>query len=145
MGAAYVHTDPESGPSGTAQEDDDAAHHDESDAGSSRAARVPGRTSGWPCGCQLVVAAGWEAMTAWVGMRGADALVAAAGRQPVKAVPPRMARATVTDPGRNEVAAVLALSPASTDTRLKAARRLAAHPELAALARDGVLFTPGYG
>ena len=77
------------------------------------------------------------------GDAGADALVAAAGRQPVKAIPERMVRATVTDPGRNEVAAVLALSPASTDTRLKAARRLNTHPQLADLARDGVLFTPG--
>ena len=120
-----------------------AEDRDDTDTGLCGKPPVPGRTAGWPCGCQLIVAAGWEAMTAWVGMRGADALVAAAGPQPMKAVPPRMGRATVNDPGRNEVAAVLALSPASTDTRLKAARRLTAHPELAALARDGVLFTPG--
>ena len=133
---------------GVAEDDDtdSGADADESaDAGSGPAVPVPGRTSGWPCGCQLIVAAGWEAMAAWVGMRGADALVAAAGRQPVKAIPERMARATESDPGRNEVAAVLALSPASTDTRLKAARRLATHPSWPIWPATVCCSPPGYG
>ena len=44
---------------------------------------VPGRAEGWPCACQVVAAAAWDACCSWVAARSAQALVTAAGRDKV--------------------------------------------------------------
>ncbi len=100
---------------------------------------APGSSPGWPCACQLVVAAAWQAMTSWIEVAAAAAVVDAGGAETVVATPAGMAAARVTDPARAELAAVLRLSVSAATSRLYAARDLFAHPPLVALAADATL------
>jgi hypothetical protein len=99
---------------------------------------APGTRPGHPCGCQLVLAAAWQAITAWTSVRAAAVLADAAGQRPV-VVPGDGAAPGITDPAREEVAAALRTSPRSAACLIAAARDLAAFPEAAALAADGAL------
>ncbi|MCB0915042.1 MAG: DUF222 domain-containing protein [Actinobacteria bacterium] len=100
---------------------------------------APGSSPGWPCACQLVVAAAWQAMTGWIEVEAAAAVIDAGGAETVVATPRGMAAARVTDPARAELAAVLRLSVSAAASRLHAARELHAHPALVALAADATL------
>ncbi|MFM2437312.1 MAG: hypothetical protein RLZ55_118, partial [Actinomycetota bacterium] len=102
---------------------------------------APGSQAGFPCACQLVVAAGWQAVVGWAEVCAAGAVVDVCGPAPV-VVTPGMARARVADPARVELAAVLRLSPDSTWGPLRAARDLEALPALAALCADATV-SPG--
>jgi len=92
----------------------------------------PGQAPGWPCACQVVVAAAWEACAAWVAAGSAAALVAAAGPDEVVFSPPGPAP-RVSEPAREELALALRLSPLSMGNRIAAARELVAHPGLSDL------------
>ena len=104
---------------------------------------VPGSRPGFPCACQLLVAAAWEACASWSAWQAQRALVDVVGPEPVTVTPTVCARGSLADPAREEVAPMLALSPASIGTRIDAARDLARHPDLAALIEQGLIFTPG--
>lgn len=97
----------------------------------------PGRATGFPCACQVVIAGAWEAMASWTAARSAEALVAAVGSTPI-VIAPAGAAPGITDPAREELAPALRLSPTSVALRIQAARNLAHHPELVALVTDGV-------
>jgi hypothetical protein len=88
-----------------------------------------GAGTGTPCACQVVVAAAWEAVAAWVGGRSARSLVAAAGPSAVL-VRRGGPFPDVMDPAREELALALRMSPGSMGNRIAAARELAAHPAL---------------
>ncbi len=105
---------------------------------------APGSAPGYPCACQLVTTAAWQAVDSWVQTRSAVALVDAAGAQPVVASPAGFARAQTTDPARVELAPMLHVATTSVPARLCLARDLHAHPTLAAAAADGLLFTPAW-
>jgi hypothetical protein len=99
---------------------------------------APGTRPGFPCGCQLVLAAAWAAVTAWAGVRAAGALVDAVGAEPV-VLPDDAVRPGIVDPAREEVAVALRIAPRSAGSVMAAARDLAAFPPAAALAAAGVL------
>jgi hypothetical protein len=99
---------------------------------------VPGTRPGFPCGCQIVVAAAWRAVSSWVAVQAAAALVAAVGAEPV-VIPGDAARPGIVDPAREEIAVALRVSPRSAGAVVGAARGLAAFPDAAALAAEGVL------
>ncbi|MDQ1247747.1 MAG: hypothetical protein QG597_2118 [Actinomycetota bacterium] len=101
---------------------------------------APGSTPGHPCACQLVVAAGWQAVIGWAEVHAAGAMVDICGPEPVE-VTPGFARARITDPARVELAAALRISPDSTYGPLHTSRDLHAQPALAAAAADGTLFS----
>ena len=104
---------------------------------------APGSRPGYPCSCQLIVAAAWQAVVSWTEVQAAEAVVDAAGAAPVVVHgPDGFARARAYDPARVELAAVLRLAPASVSGRLAHCRDLHAHPDLAAAAADGTFF-PG--
>ncbi|MDQ1248706.1 MAG: hypothetical protein QG597_3079 [Actinomycetota bacterium] len=104
---------------------------------------VPGSSPGFPCTCQLLVAAAWEACASWSAWQAQRALVDAVGGEPVIITPTACARGSLVDPAREDVAPMLALSPDSTATRIDASRDLARYPDLAALIEQGLIFTPG--
>ena len=105
---------------------------------------VPGSRAGYPCACQLIVAAGWQAVDSWVQVGAAASLVGAAGAVPVVATPAGFARAQATDACRAELAPMLHLSAASVHARLVQARDLHAFPALAAVAGSGLMFTSSW-
>ncbi len=98
----------------------------------------PGHAPGWPCACQVVVAAAWEACGAWVAASSAAALVEAAGPDEFAFCPPAPAP-RVTEPAREELALALRVSPLSMGNRIAAARELIAHPGLAALVASAAI------
>ncbi len=85
---------------------------------------LPGSAPGFPCCCQLVLAAAWEAQSAWTGVQAGRALLSAAGADPVAATPDGFAPARVLDRARDELSGLLRLSPGSVSNRLRAARAL---------------------
>ena len=85
---------------------------------------VPGSAAGFPCCCQLLLAAAWEAQAAWTGVQAGRALLCAAGADPVAATPEGFAPARVLDRARDELSGVLRISPHSVSYRLRAARAL---------------------
>ena len=85
---------------------------------------VPGSVAGFPCCCQLLLAAAWEAQAAWTGVQAGRALLSAAGADPVAATPGGFAPARVLDRARDELSGVLRISPHSVSYRLRAARAL---------------------
>ncbi|MDQ1249084.1 MAG: hypothetical protein QG597_3458 [Actinomycetota bacterium] len=104
---------------------------------------VPGAELGFPCPCQLLVAAAWEAATAWVTTRGAAAITSAMGESEVTTVPDDFPLAKSTDEARVELAAALAITPASAHGRLRTARALTDHQCIVDVVADGLLFKPG--
>ncbi len=105
---------------------------------------APGTAPGYPCPCQLIVTAAWQAVDSWVQIRTAAALVDAAGAQPVLVSPTGFARAQATDPARVELAPMLHLATTSVPARLCLSRDLHAYPALAGAAADGLLYTPAW-
>ncbi len=92
-----------------------------------------------PCACQVIIVAGWQAVAGWLGVKAAEAVVDAAGATPRVFVPQEVPAGRVVDVSREELAAVLHLSPLSVAARICAARDLTAFPEWAALIADGVV------
>lgn len=97
---------------------------------------VPGSGSGVPCACQVVVAAAWEACSAWAAAGAADALVDAVGDHELQ-VPVGGGCQVLHDPGRDELAPALRHSPGAMATRIAAARALVPHPDLLELVASG--------
>ena len=98
----------------------------------------PGHAPGWPCACQVVVAAAWEACASWVAAGAAAALVAAAGAEEVVFSPPPPSP-RVSEPAQEELALALRVSPLSMGNRIAAARELVAHPGLSALVASAAI------
>ena len=98
----------------------------------------PGHAPGWPCACQVVVAAAWEACAAWVAAGSAAALVTAAGADEVVFCPPPPSP-RVSEPAQEELALALRVSPLSMGNRIAAARELVAHPDLSALVASAAI------
>jgi hypothetical protein len=99
---------------------------------------APGAGAGFPCGCQIVLAAVWQAVAAWAGVRAASVLVDAVGAEPVLLADDAV-RPGVADPAREEVAVALRIAPRSASSLIAAARDLVLFPGAAALAAEGVL------
>ena len=98
----------------------------------------PGHAPGWPCACQIVVAAAWEACASWVAAGAAAALVVAAGAEEVVFSPPPPSP-RVSEPAQEELALALRVSPLSMGNRIAAARELVAHPGLSALVASAAI------
>lgn len=105
---------------------------------------APGSVPGYPCACQLIVAAAWHAVESWVQVKVAATLVEAAGAEPMVATPPAFARAQTTDPARAELAPMLHLPSPSVQGRLVVARDLHAFPALSRAAASGLMFTSAW-
>ena len=103
---------------------------------------TPGHVPGWPCACQVVVVAAWEACAAWVAAGAATALVVAAGPDEVVFSPPGPSP-RVHEPAREELALALRVSPLSMGNRVSSARELAAHPGLVALVASAAISSWG--
>lgn len=97
--------------------------------------RSPGHAPGWPCACQVVLAAAWEACAAWCAAGASLALVDAMGPEPVTFDAPMSGQ--VIDPAREELALALRVTPNSMGNRIGAARALVAHPALVTLVASG--------
>jgi len=93
---------------------------------------TPGHSPGWPCACQVVMAAAWEACATWATANASRALVDAAGPQPVE-VDVAGGQLQLHDPARDELAHALRWTVNATGTRIAAARSLVGHPDLLAL------------
>jgi hypothetical protein len=104
---------------------------------------APGSAQGWPCACQVIVAAAWEACAAWVATGAAHALVRAVGPEPVE-VDVGGGRRQVVDPAREQLAVALRCSPAAMVNRVGSARALVAQPALVDLVATGGI-TPWAG
>ncbi len=91
---------------------------------------APGSAAGYPCACQVVAAAGWEAVAGWAGGQAAAQVVAAAGPAEVR-LPGSGPVPGLRDPAKEELAAALRISPVSAGNRISAARALAGRPALA--------------
>ncbi len=100
---------------------------------------VPGHVPGWPCACQVVLAAAWEACAAWVAAGSARAMVGAAGATEVRLRSERASAEVICDPAREELAHALRLAPTTTAGRIAAARELAAHPGLLRLVETAAI------
>lgn len=96
---------------------------------------LPGRVPGWPCACQLVVAAAWDACGSWIAARAAVATIEVAGRDLIEYRTPT--GQTIADPAREELAVALSISPTSAHNRIVAARDLLEHPQLLAYVESG--------
>lgn len=94
--------------------------------------------AGYPCGCQVVIAAAWEAVCGWSGVLAASALAAAMGGERVM-VRGDGQRPSVVDPAQEDLALALRLPMGSMTVRVREARDLMAQPEAVALAEEGVL------
>jgi hypothetical protein len=99
---------------------------------------TPGHSPGWPCACQVVTAAAWEACAAWMAARSAAALVAAAGPDPV-AFDVGDGRQRIHDPAREELAHALRTSIPAMGNRIGAARALTEHPLLVGLVESAAI------
>ena len=97
---------------------------------------TPGHAPGWPCACQVVTAAGWDACAAWVAAGAAEALIDAAGPVPVAFT---TGGQQIHDPARDELAPALRSTTGSMGNRITAARSLLAHPALVDLLATGAL------
>lgn len=103
----------------------------------------PGHTPGWPCACQVVLAAAWQACQGWASAGAWQALVAAAGSEPVDMVVANGSH-QLHDPARDELAHALRWSIPSMGRRITSARAVAEHPELVELVRSAAM-TPWAG
>ena len=99
---------------------------------------TPGHAPGWPCACQVVTAAAWEACAAWLSARSAAALVAAAGPEPVE-FDIGEGRQKIHDPAREELAHALRTSIPAMGNRIGAARALTSHPRLMTLVESAAI------
>lgn len=99
---------------------------------------TPGHAPGWPCACQIVTAAAWEACASWVAARSAGALVAAAGSEAVEFDVGQGLR-RIQDPAREELAHALRTSIPAMGNRIGAARALMSHPRLVLLVESATI------
>jgi hypothetical protein len=99
---------------------------------------APGHMPGWPCACQVVLAAAWEACGAWCAAGAAVALVDAVGPQPVSFELP-LSGHHITDPAREELARALRVTPNSMGNRISSARDLVDQPALVDLVRSSAI------
>ena len=99
---------------------------------------VPGHAPGWPCACQVVTAAAWEACASWVAARSAAALVTAAGPDPVS-FDVGDGRQRIADPAREELAHALRTSIPAMGNRIAAARALTARRRLVLLVESAAI------
>ncbi len=99
---------------------------------------TPGHAPGWPCACQVVTAAAWEACASWVAARSAGALVAAAGSEAVEFDVGQGLR-RIQDPAREELAHALRTSIPAMGNRIGAARALMSHPRLVLLVESATI------
>jgi hypothetical protein len=97
-----------------------------------------GTRPGFPCGCQIVLAAAWQAIASWVAVQASGALVDAVGPEPV-VLPDKAVRPGIADPAGEEVAVALRLAPRSAAALIAGARDLVRFPEAAALAATGAV------
>jgi hypothetical protein len=93
---------------------------------------TPGHAHGWPCACQVVTAAAWDACSSWLATRSAAALVSAAGPDPVSFAIAGD-RQQIHDPAREELAHALRSTIPAMGNRIGHARALMAQPQLVAL------------
>jgi hypothetical protein len=100
---------------------------------------TPGHAPGWPCACQVVVAAAWQACSAWSEARLMAAVVAAAGPRPVEHAVGGDRGHVIVDPAREELATALRWSPAAMANRITTARAVVAHPPLLGLVAGGAM------
>ena len=75
---------------------------------------TPGHAPGWPCACQIVTAAAWEACASWLAAQSAAALVTAAGSKEVE-FDIGEGRQRIHDPAREELAHALRTSIPAMD------------------------------
>ena len=99
---------------------------------------TPGHAPGWPCACQIVVAAAWEACASWLTTRSAAALVAAAGAEEVT-FDVGDGHQRIQDPAREELAHALRTSIPAMGNRISTARALRSHPRLVVLVESGAI------
>ncbi len=93
---------------------------------------------GNPCLCLLAVAAAWQACLGYAAANARSAVVGAVGPEPV-VLTREGVRPELADPAREELAAVLRLSPGSAGVRIEQSRELAAQTEVGRLVEHGVL------
>ncbi len=99
---------------------------------------TPGHAPGWPCACQIVTAAAWEACASWLAARSAAALVTAAGSKEVE-FDIGEGRQRIHDPAREELAHALRTSIPAMGNRIGAARALTSHPRLMTLVESAAI------
>ena len=99
---------------------------------------TPGHAPGWPCACQVVTAAAWDACASWVAARCAVSLVEAAGSEPV-CFDVAGDHQKIHDPAREELAHALRSTIPAMGNRIGHARALAAHPQLLALVESAAI------
>ena len=99
---------------------------------------TPGHSPGWPCACQIVTAAAWEACASWLAVQSATALVTAAGAEEVEFAVGD-GRQRIHDPAREELAHALRTSIPAMGNRIGAARALTSHPRLVTLVESAAI------
>ena len=99
---------------------------------------TPGHAPGWPCACQVVVAAAWDACASWLATRCAASLVAAAGPD-VVSFDVAGDRQQIHDPAREELAHALRSTIPAMSNRIGHARALIAQPQLVALVESATI------
>ena len=99
---------------------------------------TPGHAPGWPCACQIVTAAAWEACASWLAVQSAAALVTAAGAEEVE-FDVGEGRQRIHDPAREELAHALRTSIPAMGNRIGAARALTSHPRLVVLVESAAI------
>lgn len=97
--------------------------------------------AGSPCGCQVVLAAAWQAAASWTSLSADRAVLAAVGSEPVRVAlrPGRSEWGSITDPAVEEMAVGLRCSPASMRNQIHRVRELSALPGLTAAVAEGLL------
>lgn len=100
---------------------------------------IPGQAPGWPCACQVVTAAAWQACAAWAEAQLMAAVTNAAGPTTVEYAVGGDRGHVIVDPAREELAAALRWSPAAMANRIATARAVSAHPSLLALVASGAV------
>ena len=99
---------------------------------------TPGHAPGWPCSCQIVTAAAWDACASWLATRLAASLVNAAGPEPVS-FDIAGGHQQIHDPAREELAHALRSTIPAMGNRIGHARALTEHPQLVALVESAAI------
>jgi hypothetical protein len=99
---------------------------------------TPGHAPGWPCSCQIITAAAWDACASWLATRFAASLVDAAGPEPVS-FDIAGGRQQIHDPAREELAHALRSTTPAMGNRIGNARALTEHPQLVALIESAAI------
>jgi hypothetical protein len=97
-----------------------------------------GHAPGWPCSCQIITAAAWDACASWLATRLAACLVNAAGPEPVS-FDIAGGHQQIHDPAREELAHALRSTIPAMGNRIGHARALTEHPPLVALVESAAI------